>query len=299
MTVAGHPRLAALAGTASAERRDGYSFAFLDEHTKRELRRRTLKAVAIPGHQVAFGSREMPLARGWGTGGIQLTLSLIGPDDVLKVIDQGDDASMNAVNIRALISRTTGVRTTVDTAAATVIQTRHRVPEDPMRPGAVLVLQVPFPDPLRLVEPSDAVTRRMHAERDYAKMWLYLYEDVVRYGEISLSYRYPCLVNDGVLMDPTPIPRHDVATLHQSPTLHLFGAGREQRIYALPPYTDVVPIDFEDVRFQTERAGGPCVRCGATGSFRTEVPGTGWLCSDTAYCDAGAGSAGGDAGAGR
>ncbi len=279
-------RLSALAGEAKRSQVHGYSFAFLDEHTKRELRRRTLKAVAIPGHQVAFGSREMPLARGWGTGGIQLTLSLVGPHDVVKVIDQGDDASMNAVNIRSLVSRTTGVRTTERTGEATLIQTRHRIPEEPMRRGAILVLQVPFADPLRLVEPSDTVTRRMHAERDYAKMWLYLYEDIVRYGEISLSYRYPCLVNDGVLMDPTPIPRHDVARLHLSPTLHLFGAGREQRIYALPPYTEVRPIEFEDFRFRPERGGGPCVRCGSSTSFRAHVPGTGWLCSDTAYCDA-------------
>lgn len=47
----------------------GYNYAFLDEPSKRELRRKTLKAVSIPGHQVPFGSREMPLARGWGTGG--------------------------------------------------------------------------------------------------------------------------------------------------------------------------------------------------------------------------------------
>jgi alpha-D-ribose 1-methylphosphonate 5-phosphate C-P lyase len=264
---------------------DTYSYAFLDEHTKRELRRRTLKAVALPGHQVAFGSREMPLARGWGTGGIQLTLSLVGPADVVKVIDQGDDASMNAVNIRALITKTAGVRTTYDAAEATLIQTRHRIPDSEIRRDAVIVLQVPFPEPLRLVEPSDAVTRRMHAERDYSKMWLYLYEDIARYGRISLSYRYPCLVNWSVLMDPTPIPRHDVAKLHQSPRLHLFGAGREQRVYAVPPYTDVVPLDFEDHPFEIERAGGPCARCGSETSYRTEVPGRGWLCSDTAYCD--------------
>jgi alpha-D-ribose 1-methylphosphonate 5-phosphate C-P lyase len=264
---------------------DTYSYAFLDEHTKRELRRRTLKAVALPGHQVAFGSREMPLARGWGTGGIQLTLSLVGPADVVKVIDQGDDASMNAVNIRALITKTTGVRTTYDAAEATLIQTRHRIPDSEIRRDAVIVLQVPFPEPLRLVEPSDAVTRRMHAERDYSKMWLYLYEDIARYGRISLSYRYPCMVNRSVLMDPTPIPRHDVAKLHQSPRLHLFGAGREQRVYAVPPYTDVVPLDFKDHPFEVERAGAPCARCGSETSYRTEVPGRGWLCSDTAYCD--------------
>jgi alpha-D-ribose 1-methylphosphonate 5-phosphate C-P lyase len=278
-------RLDALAAGARTEQAGGYSYAFLDEHTKRELRRRSLKAVALPGHQVSFGSREMPLARGWGTGGIQLTLSLVGPRDVVKVIDQGDDASMNAVNIRSLIRRTTGVRTTSRTAEATLIQTRHRIPDGAMRPDAIVVLQVPVPEPLRLVEPSDAVTRRMHAERDYSSMWLYLYEDIVRYGRISLSYRYPCMVNGIVLMDPTPIPRHDVAKLHQSPNLHLFGAGREQRLYALPPYTDVAPLDFEDFPFEVERAGAPCLRCGSDTSFRTELPGRGWLCSDTAYCD--------------
>ena len=47
-----------------------YSYAFLDEGAKREIRRRMLKAVAIPGCQVPFGSREMPIARGWGTGGL-------------------------------------------------------------------------------------------------------------------------------------------------------------------------------------------------------------------------------------
>ena len=50
-----------------------YNYAYLDEQTKRMIRRALLKAVAVPGYQVPFGSREMPLARGWGTGGIQVT----------------------------------------------------------------------------------------------------------------------------------------------------------------------------------------------------------------------------------
>jgi alpha-D-ribose 1-methylphosphonate 5-phosphate C-P lyase len=177
-------------------RGDGH--AFPDERTKRELRRRTLKAVAIPGHQVAFGRREMRPA-----SDRQLALSLVGPDDVVTPVDQG-----------SLVSRSTG---------------------GTPRPGAVVVLRVPFPEPLRLVEPSDAVTRRMHAERDYA----HLHENIARYGRIALSRRYPCLVDGTVLMDPAPIPPQDVAKLHQSPALHLFGAGREQRVYAVPPYTDV------------------------------------------------------------
>ena len=68
-------------------KRGDYNFAFLDEGSKREIRRAVLHAIAVPGYQVPFGSRELPIGRGWGTGGIQLTMSLIGPDDTLKVID--------------------------------------------------------------------------------------------------------------------------------------------------------------------------------------------------------------------
>lgn len=46
-----------------------YNFAFLDEGSKREIRRSVLKAVAIPGYQVPFGSRELPIGRGWVPAG--------------------------------------------------------------------------------------------------------------------------------------------------------------------------------------------------------------------------------------
>ena len=81
-------------------KRGDYNFAFLDEGSKREIRRAVLHAIAVPGYQVPFGSRELPIGPGWGTGGIQLTMSLIGPDDTLKVIDQGNDDSVNAVSIK-------------------------------------------------------------------------------------------------------------------------------------------------------------------------------------------------------
>ena len=141
-----------------------YNFAFLDEGSKREIRRSILKAVVVPGYQVPFGSRELPIGRGWGTGGIQLTMSLIGPDDVLKVIDQGNDDSVNAVSIKRLITDTTGVTTTTDSEAASLIQTRHRVPEEALREDQILVLQVPEPEPLRVVDAHEAVTRQLHAE---------------------------------------------------------------------------------------------------------------------------------------
>ena len=105
-----------------------YNYAFLDEGTKREIRRSVLKAVAIPGYQVPFGSRELPIGRGWGTGGIQLTLSLIGSEDTLKVIDQGSDESVNAVNIKKFAGLCTDVKTTTSTREATLIQSRHSIP---------------------------------------------------------------------------------------------------------------------------------------------------------------------------
>jgi alpha-D-ribose 1-methylphosphonate 5-phosphate C-P lyase len=269
----------------------GYPFGFMDEGAKKEIRRALLKAVAIPGYQVPYGSREMPIARGWGTGGLQITLALIVPDDILKVIDQGCDGSVNAVNIKKFVARVAGVTVTTDTAAATIIQTRHRIPEERMTEGQILVLQVPYPEALREVEPSEQETRRMHAEADYSRMWLYLYEDIVRYGEITISYRYPVTVNGRYITDPSPIPRWDVPKLHMADTLFLFGAGREKRIYAIPPHTAVVPLEFDDHPFRTENfAGKSCARCGATDSFLDEVidgtEGTrSFFCSDSGYCD--------------
>ena len=171
-----------------------YNFAFLDEGSKREIRRSILKAVAIPGYQVPFGSRELPIGRGWGTGGIQITLSIIGKEDVLKVIDQGSDDSVNAVNIKKLVEECTGVQITTDSEEATIIQSRHRIPEIPMRNDQILVLQVPTPEPLRIVEPREAVTKQMHAEAEYSGMWLSLFEDLTQYGEISISSEYPVMV---------------------------------------------------------------------------------------------------------
>src|SRR5690554_7924699 len=116
----------------------GYNFAYLDEQTKRSLRRGLLKAVAIPGFQVPFGGREMPLPYGWGTGGMQLTAAILGRDDVLKVIDQGVDDTTNAISIRRFFTRTAGMQTTERTDRATIIQTRHRIPETPLQPGQIM-----------------------------------------------------------------------------------------------------------------------------------------------------------------
>jgi alpha-D-ribose 1-methylphosphonate 5-phosphate C-P lyase len=267
----------------------GYNFAYLDERTKRMIRRALLKAVAIPGYQVAFGSREMPLPYGWGTGGIQVTAAIIGPADVLKVIDQGADDTVNAVNIRRFFQRTTGVSATVRTQEATIIQTRHRIPETPLCEGQILVYQVPQPEPLQRLEPRGFETRRMHALAEYGLMHVKLYEDITRFGHVAATYDYPVLVNGRYLMAPSPIPKFDNPKMHMSPALQLFGAGREKRIYAVPPFTPVESLAFEDFPFEIQKWNRPCALCGSTSSFLDEViiddrGGRIHVCSDSDYC---------------
>jgi alpha-D-ribose 1-methylphosphonate 5-phosphate C-P lyase len=266
-----------------------YNFAFLDEQSKRMIRRAILKAIAIPGYQVPFGSREMPLSYGWGTGGVQVTASVIGPTDILKVIDQGADDTTNAVSIRQFFARTTGVRTTERTDEATLIQTRHRIPETPLSADQILVLQVPIPEPLRWLEPRETETRLMHALEEYGAMWVRLYEDITRSGHVETAYDYPVVVNGRYLMRPSPIPKFDNPKLDRSPALLLFGAGREKRIYAVPPHTPVKSLDFDDYPFAVERWAQPCALCGATGVFLDEIVvddkgGRLFVCSDTDFC---------------
>lgn len=269
----------------------GYNFAYLDEATKRMIRRAILKAVAIPGHQIPFGAREMPLPYGWGTGGIQVTASIIGPSDTLKVIDQGADDTTNAISIRRFFARVADVATTERTDEASIIQTRHRIPEAPLREDQILVYQVPMPEPLFRLEPRIAETRRMHALADYGLMHTKLYEDIARLGRIGTAYNYPVMVNERYLMSPSPIPAFDNPKMDRMPALQLFGAGREKRIYAVPPYTPVRSLDFEDHPFRAIRAPHACTLCNSTESYLDEVVtddqgGRVYVCSDTDFCRA-------------
>ncbi|MBV8087436.1 MAG: alpha-D-ribose 1-methylphosphonate 5-phosphate C-P-lyase PhnJ [Chloroflexi bacterium] len=267
--------------------RAGYNYAYLDESAKREVRRALVKALCLPGHQIPFASREMPVARGWGSGGLQISLSVVQPGDRLKVIDQGDDDSMNAQALRALIAETAEVDTTTDARDATLIQTRHRIPEDELREEQVVVFQVPIADPLRVVDARPSVTRRMHADGDYAPLWLYLYEDVARLGAPSFTHSHPIEVHGSYIMSPTPIPRHDVPRLNCAPFVSLFGAGREATVYALPPYTKVKALAFDDRPFEIELFDRACASCGSTTTYLTEqVRGDDdvLVCSDTDFC---------------
>ena len=267
-----------------------YNFAYLDEATKRMIRRAILKAVAIPGYQVPFASREMPMPYGWGTGGVQVTASIIGEADTLKVIDQGSDDTTNAVSIRKFFARVAEVATTTKTADATIIQTRHRIPEAPLSAGQIIVFQVPIPEPLRFLEPRETETRLMHALKEYGLMHVKLYEDIAKHGHIATTYAYPVMVGGRYLMDVSPTPKFDNPKMHMSPALQLFGAGREQRIYAIPPHTEVVSLDFEDHPFEVQRFTEPCALCGATGVYLDEIVtddagGRMYACSDTDFCE--------------
>jgi len=253
--------------------RQDYSYGFLDSYAKRELRRRMLKAIAIPGYQVPYASRELPIARGWGTGGLQVSLSLVGPESVVKVIDQGADDSVNAANLRRFITRMSGASTTTDPLKATIIQSRHRIPEEILGEKQALVLQVPDPEPLRGVQSDISKAHEMHADADYAQLWLLLYEQLVRYKSYVQGASYPALVNGRYIISPSPIPRWDNAKLHQAANLTLLSAGREKRLYAVPPYTNVYPLEFTDVPFEVEnQEGWICRTTGVENKFMNELP---------------------------
>ena len=256
-----------------APARQDYSYGFLDSYAKRELRRRMLKAIAIPGYQVPYASRELPIARGWGTGGLQVSLSLVGPESVVKVIDQGADDSVNAANLRRFITRMSGAATTTDALKATILQSRHRIPEEILGERQALVLQVPDPEPLRGVQSDISKAHEMHADADYAQLWLLLYEQLVRYKSYVQGASYPALINGRYIISPSPIPRWDNAKLHQAANLTLLSAGREKRLYAVPPYTNVYPLEFTDVPFEVEnQLGWMCRTTGVTNKFMNERP---------------------------
>ena len=276
--------------TAPPEIEDhGYNFAYLDEHTKRMIRRAILKAVAVPGYQTPFASREMPMPYGWGTGGVQVTAACLTPADTLKVIDQGADDTTNAVSLRQFFEKTAGVATTTETEQATLIQTRHRIPETALSEDQILIYQVPIPEPLRFLEPREIETRKMHALEEYGLMHVKLYEDISRHGHIATTYNYPVKVEERYVMAPSPIPKFDNPKMSNCPALQLFGAGREQRIYALPPYTRVKSLDFEDYPFDPGHWEQNCALCGAEDSYLDEIitdddGGRMFVCSDTDFC---------------
>ena len=90
-------------------------------------------------------------------------------------------------------------------------------------------------------------------------------------------------------MSPSPIPKFDNPKMDKMPALQLFGAGREKRIYAVPPFTKVKSLDFDDHPFTIESWEESCALCGSSNSFLDEVitddEGTRmFVCSDSNFC---------------
>jgi alpha-D-ribose 1-methylphosphonate 5-phosphate C-P lyase len=148
---------------------------------------------------------------------------------------------------------------------------------------------VPIPEPLAKLEPREAETKVMHGLAEYGLMHVKLYEDIARHGHIATTYDYPVLVDGRFLMSPSPIPKFDNPKMHRNPALQLFGAGREKRIYAIPPHTTVESLAFEDHPFEIQKWDHACALCGSRESFLDEVitddqGGRMFICSDTDYC---------------
>ncbi len=117
-----------------------------------------------------------------------------------------------------------------------------------------------------------------------------LFEQIMKFGRTSTAEDHPVYVHNRYVMAPSPIPRFDNPKMHQSDALMLLGAGREKKIYAIPPYTEVKSLAFEDYPFTVESfEGKSCHLCGATKTFLDEIidPETGdaiYQCNDTSYC---------------
>jgi alpha-D-ribose 1-methylphosphonate 5-phosphate C-P lyase len=107
---------------------------------------------------------------------------------------------------------------------------------------------------------------------------------------MSTGADHPVMVHGRYVMAPSPIPRFDNPKLNSSPALILLGAGREKKVYAVPPYTRVVSLAFEDYAFEVESFANKCCRlCGARGVYLDEILNdtTGeafYQCNDTSYC---------------
>ena len=188
------------------------------------------------------------------------------------------------------MNHTTGVETTTETGEATIIQSRHRIPEVPLTDKQMIVLQVPIPEPLRWVEPSEMKTKQLHAESEYSGAWLMLFEQIMKYGKTATNADHPVLVHDRYVMAPSPIPRFDNEKMDHSEALILLGAGREKKIYAVPPYTRVTSLAFEDYAMEVEAFEGKhCHLCHSTEVFLDELVNqdtgeTYYQCNDTSYC---------------
>ena len=260
------------------------------------IRRAILKAVAIPGYQVPFGSREMPLPYGWGTGGIQVTAAIIGP----RRRAEGDRPGRRRHHQRRQhppllrsappASRPpTAPRRPPSSRRATASRRRRS------REGQILVYQVPIPEPLRASSRARRETRthaRARRVRPDARQALRGHRAL---RPIATHLRLPGdgerPLPDGALADPEVRQPEDA---HAARRCSCSAPAARSASTRCRPRPTVESLDFDDHPFEVADAGpSRCALCGSRESFLDEVitddgGGRMFVCSDTDYCRAAA-----------
>ncbi len=99
---------------------------------------------------------------------------------MLKVVDQGADDTTNAVSIRAFFQKVADSPFTTRTTEATIIQTRHRIPEEQTERGGRRSSTRAHSGTAALSSNARNETRKMHALEEYGLMHVKLYEDIAR-----------------------------------------------------------------------------------------------------------------------
>ena len=106
-----------------------------------------------------------------------------------------------------------------------------------------------------------------------AKLWVLLYEDTSQFGDSGFPVDILC--RSMIILSWIPLPsRVSISRSSRTTRPCSFSGGREKRIYAIPPYTEVKPLVFEDRPFCKEDFGLYCCeRCGSSGVFLDVVKG--------------------------
>ena len=182
------------------------------------IRRAILKAVAIPGYQVPFGRREMPMPYGWGTGGIQVTASVHRPGRRAEGDRPGRRRHHQRRLIRRFFARTAGVATTDRH------RERHDHPDAPPHPRDAAGRR---PDPgLPGADPGAAALARAARDRDpqdacAGGIWPDACQ-ALRGHRALRPHRHDLRLSgawstDRYVMDPSPIPKFDNPKLRPMP----------------------------------------------------------------------------------
>ncbi len=127
-------------------------------------------------------------------------------------------------------------------------------------------------------------------KKEYTGAWLLLFEQIMKYGSMTTGADHPVMVNDRYVMAPSQFLNLIIQKCIKANRSFFLGAGREKKIYAVPPYTSIVSLDFEDYPFEAEQFHGKtCALCGAEHVFLDEIiheedGSVSYQCNDTSYC---------------